>query len=177
MTCFPAVPIDGQQYKSNETLYDDDEVIVTNELGPNPPLTIVAAKYVATDDDNKPENTDGSVTTEQSNFDDSMENQKHLCGVCKRNFSSSSAVQIHMRTHTGDRPFQCAVCKKAFTTKGNLKVTAGGNGFTVIMVLSPIFCCCCQGSYGNPCLVRRTITSWSSDVIGVCVGPSNGTGF
>ncbi|KAM8985899.1 sal-like protein 2 [Ara ararauna] len=47
---------------------------------------------------------------------------RRACGFCGKAFGSDSARQIHLRSHTGERPYKCTVCGNRFTTRGNLKV-------------------------------------------------------
>lgn len=46
----------------------------------------------------------------------------YICTTCLRAFDRPSALQIHERSHTGERPFPCPWngCVKRFTTHGNM---------------------------------------------------------
>ncbi|XP_026325563.1 zinc finger protein 287-like [Hyposmocoma kahamanoa] len=40
-----------------------------------------------------------------------------LCNICGRGFSTNRILTNHIRTHTGERPFQCNLCDSKFTQK------------------------------------------------------------
>lgn len=42
------------------------------------------------------------------------------CTVCEASFCRKPYLEVHMRTHTGERPFQCDLCLKRFTQKSSL---------------------------------------------------------
>lgn len=44
----------------------------------------------------------------------------HRCHICQRGFLNKSNIKVHLRTHTGEKPFRCDVCNKAFRQKAHL---------------------------------------------------------
>ena len=44
----------------------------------------------------------------------------HICPHCGKSFPDSTKLNGHVRTHTGEKPYQCEKCDKTFTCKGNM---------------------------------------------------------
>nr|XP_056700328.1 zinc finger protein 341 isoform X3 [Euleptes europaea] len=59
--------------------------------------------------------------TDSSLLEGKPKSPKLKCTYCDKAFTKNFDLQQHIRSHTGEKPFQCIVCGRAFAQKSNVK--------------------------------------------------------
>ena len=69
--------------------------------------------------------SDPEQQQEQPNFIQVKENKScntNVCEFCGKSFGSINELELHVKVHTHEKPFECMVCFTAFATRSAMRI-------------------------------------------------------
>ncbi|XP_039200637.1 zinc finger protein 341 isoform X1 [Crotalus tigris] len=110
---------------------------VENPVYPSPPVYNPSKQSFKSKSANAAASLNNTCGGNLTNFDSASKNRhskpdnnllegkpkspKLKCTYCDKAFTKNFDLQQHIRSHTGEKPFQCIVCGRAFAQKSNVK--------------------------------------------------------
>ncbi len=79
-------------------------------------------------------NTSSSLSHTQLEVPIKTNQKPYECSLCTKSFSLKGDLEIHLRVQTGEKPYSCSQCIKSFSTLTNLKAHLK---FTLEKTLTP----------------------------------------
>ncbi|KAL9704271.1 hypothetical protein quinque_007789 [Culex quinquefasciatus] len=144
---------DDEDNGGDEEEEDEDESEDEQVSGGNGSFYLFAWRSLSDDDQNEEDEEGGDEEEDEHENNNSYENEdsssrvsggvggvgahleqssgprsKHRCHLCKKEFAWPKSLKIHLRTHTGERPYECEICGKSFTRSDSLKAHRNTHG-------------------------------------------------